>query len=291
MVACDRQNKRVFASMSGSSGKIAVFSAGTARNGQEPDFVLGQNALSYPAQTNVGKTLSDKYYSLIQQMFQTPSPLLSASSFGNVDFMQFSPSQQYLFVGDGSNNRLLVFDLGAGSKNGMPAKYVIGQPNFTSNNTNTVTNTIGRTFVRSAIDDINHRLFLTANYNGKVQLLVFDLTKLENNAKPIVTYPLSSSNLLKDIHYDPSTSTLYTVTDRTVSMLNVSPDLGANFYQYNSFNLSTYTSSFDSYYNQDSRTLAFNQRVEYAGSAPAHSFISFFRIPDTKGWDKASTRR
>jgi len=81
----------------------------------------------------------------------------------------WSPSLQYLFVPDEQNNRVLIWDFSKGIYTGMPAKYVIGQVDFTSNvYGNSATDTSLAKPDRCAWDEVNKRLFINDNDNIRI---------------------------------------------------------------------------------------------------------------------------
>ena len=78
-----------------------------------------------------------------------------------------------LFVADGFNNRVLVYDLSSGISDGMNASFVIGQPDFTSTALNTTQS--GFSFpVNVYYESDTERLFVS-DYNN-YRLMVFDLS-------------------------------------------------------------------------------------------------------------------
>jgi DNA-binding beta-propeller fold protein YncE len=88
------------------------------------------------------------------------------------------PTTHYLYVSDGnSNNRVLVFDLSGGITDGMAAKYVIGQTDFTSTNCDTTQSTICGPYGGVAVDAVHHILYVNDIYNNN-RVMVFDLNNL-----------------------------------------------------------------------------------------------------------------
>ena len=81
-----------------------------------------------------------------------------------------------LFVDDDGNNRVLVFDVSGGLSNGMPASYVLGQPDFTTVNSNSPSARESSGFFAEelAYDANNKRLFV--GDDGTSRILVFDLS-------------------------------------------------------------------------------------------------------------------
>ena len=89
----------------------------------------------------------------------------------------YDPANNRLFVADGGESRVLIFDLSHGITDDMPATNVFGQPDFISNQENqgdtasstTMNGPYGLTF-----DPTNDRLFVADDRNSRV--LVFDLS-------------------------------------------------------------------------------------------------------------------
>lgn len=84
------------------------------------------------------------------------------------------PETALLFVADTFNARVMVFDLGAGYRPGMAAKYVLGQPDFSSNEPGFAPDRMAS--VGSLALDTRRRL-LYVPYAGGSRLLVFDLSR------------------------------------------------------------------------------------------------------------------
>jgi DNA-binding beta-propeller fold protein YncE len=83
-----------------------------------------------------------------------------------------------LFVSDGSNNRVLVFNLD--NSNNLPdrtADYVLGQPNFSSRSSGTTQSTLSLPR-HLAVDSANSRLFVADWLNSRV--MVFEYSSLSN---------------------------------------------------------------------------------------------------------------
>src|SRR5258705_174774 len=71
-------------------------------------------------------------YVLGQPDFTSNTAVAAASGMSLPGGVAYSTSTQQLFVADHCE-RVLVFDLSSGITNGMNARYVLGEPNFTSN--------------------------------------------------------------------------------------------------------------------------------------------------------------
>lgn len=120
-------------------------------------------------------------YVLGQPDFQTNTSSTSQSGlFGPVG-VAVDSTHERLFVADGSNNRVLVYDISGGITNGMDASYVLGQANFT-----TSPGVNDQKHARSprgiAYDAASDRLFVTTD-NTQHRVLIFDF-----NVFPLATY-------------------------------------------------------------------------------------------------------
>jgi hypothetical protein len=118
----------------------------------------------------------------------TPNPAQGCAAGVNACGMRRPYSVAYdsvrdrLFVADPDNHRVLVWNLAAGIGNGMAARYVLGQPNFTTNSRNTAcgggsagpANRCGLAFPSEVeLDAANNRLYVADTDNHRV--LVFNL--------------------------------------------------------------------------------------------------------------------
>jgi Putative Ig domain len=91
----------------------------------------------------------------------------SVSSMG----MVYDPVNNRLFVEDEGQNRILVFNLSSGISNGMNASYVIGQPDFTTNDSGVTQNQFSQLYAGIAYDNSNGYLFV---YEGE-RIMVFNV--------------------------------------------------------------------------------------------------------------------
>ena len=95
------------------------------------------------------------------------------------------PVNDRLFVSDGGNNRVLVYDTAPENlRNGMAASVVIGQPDFTSNAPG-----LGPASLRQPAalhyDSQHHRLFVSDGNNNRVLVFDADPPALENGAEAV----------------------------------------------------------------------------------------------------------
>ncbi len=221
-IACDPDGKRVFATdhispsandvpyptTNSTGGRILVYDTSadtvTIKNGQDAVAVLGQDAITYD-NSKLPANLPP-YGKYAYKFFKRPAPPRGAGTFGNSSGIFYARSQKYLLVQD--LNRILVFDLSGGVKNGMDAKYVIGQPDFTtpSSVSNNVSNYGGIGSI--AIDENNKRFFMcagTGRTGAATRIYAFDMTKLSNGVAPTYTTQPLDPNAMSpcEISFDP----------------------------------------------------------------------------------------
>jgi signal transduction histidine kinase/6-phosphogluconolactonase (cycloisomerase 2 family) len=108
----------------------------------------------------------------------------------------YDPATQYLYLGDGSNARVLVYDLSGGISDGMNALYVLGQPNFTSSTSNLTQDGLGFPY-GVAIDSANHRLFVN-DWDSAGRVMIYDTSALSNG--------MNASNVLGEADFISSNS-------------------------------------------------------------------------------------
>jgi DNA-binding beta-propeller fold protein YncE len=144
------------------SSRVDIFNlSGAITNGMNPDYILGQSNFLSATQHCASGTGSTQ------------------SGFCGGTSIAYDANDQYLFVANGGNYRVTVFNLSGGITNDMNASYVLGQPNFTSVSTancNGVTSNSGMCNVLSGMtyDPTNKLLYVSDTANSRV--LVFDLS-------------------------------------------------------------------------------------------------------------------
>jgi DNA-binding beta-propeller fold protein YncE len=154
----DSANQRLFVSDAGNE-RIMIFDVSTVSDGMSASNVLGQtdfvNATSATSQSGLSFSAS-----------------LSETG------LAYDSTNQRLFVADYSNNRVLVFDVTAGSvTNGMNAAYVLGQTDFV--NATSATSQSGMSGPSGLYyDSANERLFVSDSVNNRV--LVFSVSSITN---------------------------------------------------------------------------------------------------------------
>ncbi len=140
-------------------------------------------------------------YVLGQNSFSTVASGTAANKLANPQQLAYDSVNDRLFVADGGNSRILVFDLSHGITNGMNAVNVIGQSNFTTSTANAAvgsTNDHGfSTAPGVAYDQVRKRLF-AADFNNR-RVLVFDLSSG-------ITDGMSASYVLGQADFVSSTS-------------------------------------------------------------------------------------
>ncbi len=155
----DDANDRLFVSDSGNN-RILVFSVAPQKlqTGMKADAVIGQ------------------------ANFEDHAAGLEATRLNDPARLAHDPLTQRLFVGDGGNERILVYDVAPDKlKNGMAASYVFGQDDFNSRKTRTnLKKAMGLGSLQ--IDSKRQRLYLTEPINHN-RALVFDInpSHMRNN--------------------------------------------------------------------------------------------------------------
>ncbi len=160
-LAYDATNQRLFVA-DVNYARVLVFNVapGTIANGENASYVLGQPDFTTYTYPIPGPTQSD---------FSQPTGLA------------YDATDQWLFVADNGNGRVLVFSVAPGTiANGENASYVLGQPNFTSN---AGTSTQSGMYAPSGLDyDPNyHRLFVTDTKDARA--LVFNVGPLRHRQR------------------------------------------------------------------------------------------------------------
>lgn len=112
-----------------------------------------------------------------QPDFATNEPGLDAASLGGGSRVAMNEEDSWLFAVDGTNNRVLVFDVSPDRlESGMEAIAVIGQPDFESNTPGIGTAGLTRpAFV--AYDPVYRRLFVTDA--GNQRIVMYDIPRFE----------------------------------------------------------------------------------------------------------------
>ncbi|MEZ0227871.1 MAG: Ig-like domain-containing protein [Planctomycetota bacterium] len=121
-----------------------------------------------------------------QPDFASANQATTQGGMGYPTSVAFDPATNRIFVGDGANNRVLVFS-GAALANGMNASFVLGQATFgmaTAATTQSGLRFNGSAFyfppvlTGVAVDSVNARLYVADRLNNRI--LVFNTTTLSN---------------------------------------------------------------------------------------------------------------
>lgn len=155
-LAYDSANTRLFV-VDSSNRRILSFNVATSTitNGLAASNVLGQS------------NFTSAFTGLTQNNLNTP---LGAS---------YDPITSRLFVADGSNLRVLSFNVATSTiANGQNAEGVIGQSDFSSNPTG-VTNNSFATTIGVTFDTTNRRLYVGDRINNRT--MIFNLVKLSSS--------------------------------------------------------------------------------------------------------------
>ena len=176
-VTYDPQHKRVFVS-DGWGNRILVFDAhpDRMRNGPEAIAVLGQPDFTSiaPATTQTGINLDTRVGTGI-----TPTRPRGTG-------LAYDPVNDRLFVSDGGNHRVLVYDVAPDRlRIGMAASIVLGQPDFTTGERNSTPT--GFYQPAALLYESTHaRLFVSDGNNNRVLVFDADPSVLTNGAEPAV---------------------------------------------------------------------------------------------------------
>jgi DNA-binding beta-propeller fold protein YncE len=116
-------------------------------------------------------------YVLGQPNFTSSTGTTTQSGEHGPDGVAYDPARSQLFIEDGSNSRVLIYNLSAGITNGMNASGVLGQPDFTSSTPATTQS--GFNLPQGAndfYDTTNNRLYVSDSGNNRV--MIFNFAKL-----------------------------------------------------------------------------------------------------------------
>jgi DNA-binding beta-propeller fold protein YncE len=188
----------------------------TTDNGNDRVLVFNVN----PTTISSGESAS---HVIGQTNFTTVNTAVSQNSFGYIDStgLAYDSSAHYLFVGDPSGNRVLVFNLTNGISDGMDASYILGQTSYSATGSNLSQNGFDYD-TAVTYDSVNNRLLV--NDASNCRIMIFNLSSgISNNmnASAVIGAPsFTSSNCgttQTQFYYpynynmaiDPSTETLY----------------------------------------------------------------------------------
>ena len=149
-IAYDSTNSRLFVAEPYYARRVMVFNVATSTmaNGMNADYVLGQSDFTSTSASNT-----------------TQSSLLDAN------LLNYDSVNDRLFVADGNNRRIMVFDVATSTMaNGKDADYVLGQANFTSNTQATTQSGLRDSVEDSVYDPVNDRLFVSDVNNHRIMV-------------------------------------------------------------------------------------------------------------------------
>jgi DNA-binding beta-propeller fold protein YncE len=162
-LAYDPSNKRVFVS-DGWGNRVMVFDA-------HPDRIKsGADAIAALGQPDFTTTTPSRTRNGIDFDTRVGTGITPARPRGTG--ITYDPVNDRVFVSDGGNHRVLVYDVGPGQlRTGMSASLVIGQPDFTSGERGLDATGLSQP-AALRYDSEHHRLFVADGGNNRV--LVFD---------------------------------------------------------------------------------------------------------------------
>jgi DNA-binding beta-propeller fold protein YncE len=169
-VAYDAINNRLFVSQV-SSNRVTIYDVTSISNGQNATGVLGQANFTSSTSATTAATMS------------SPSGV------------EYDSTGHRLFVTDGSNGRVTVFDVTT-ITNGENATHVLGSPNLTTLSSGT-TQARFSGLISSVYDSTNNRLLVADTGNNRI--MIFDVAA---TGTPLA-YPAGTSTVS-----NPTTSTL-----------------------------------------------------------------------------------
>ncbi len=150
----DADQSRLFVADWGNNRVLVFDLSGGITDGMDASNVLGQPDFS-----------TENFYS-------------DAFGFDGPTGLAYDPSLKMLMVGDGPQDRVMVFDLSLGIIDGMPATHVVGQPDLNTLNSDGATrHSFG--FVWGLIyDPSQHLLFVNDSDDGRV--IGFDMSSVSD---------------------------------------------------------------------------------------------------------------
>ena len=157
-VVVDAENQRIFVSH-GSASRVLVWDIRpeVLKSGMDAMAVIGQPD------------------------FYSGEPGIGRNRLGGTGGMAYDPMKKHLYVTDGRNSRVMVFDVTPETlQNGMDAIAVIGQPDFMSREPRKTLRKLRPGSI--ALDYKHHRLFLGESSGNR--LLVFDVSDLKEAQNP-----------------------------------------------------------------------------------------------------------
>lgn len=215
-VAVDTINHRLFVAES-LANRILVYNLDSSNNmiDTTPDYVLGQSTF----------------------LARSPATTQSGLNCTTACTVAFDSERNFLYVGDSTNGRVMVFNLSGGITNGMNASNVLGKANFTASTCGPVSqNNMCALRGGLAYDQTNKRLFVAESSASRV--MVFDLTAVSDHEN--ATHVLGQSNFTSNttglsstlmdldfagLAYDPAAQRLFVsdITNSRVMVFDANP--------------------------------------------------------------------
>ncbi len=181
-----------------SNHRVVVYDTAAITNGEPAIAVLGQS------------------------LFTTASAGSTQATMINPTSLAYSTTTGMLYVGQWSAQRVTVYNIGDGITNGENAVAVLGQANFTANQSSSMGASTTRQVMGLALDNTNNRLFVSDYF--KYRVLVFDVSSISNGEDAVsvlgqVDFTTSTSTATQaglsatnGLDFDPSSNRLF-VTD------------------------------------------------------------------------------
>ncbi len=167
--------------------RVLIWNSIPASNGQNADVVVGQPDMTSTAPNNTG----------VNYNFCPGGAGANGICANNMQFPRFvlaDPGSNQLFVGDGGDNRVLIYSP-IPTTNGAAASAVLGQPNFTTDVTSSAAISIASTTIDNtaavdviptptslAYDSVNQNLYVADPTNNRVLVFTPAITPLPANS-------------------------------------------------------------------------------------------------------------
>lgn len=193
LFVCDNLNNRV----------LRYDKAASKSNGAPADGVLGQT------------DFTSSIYALAQSRMYSPQGIAL-------------DSKGHLFVADGNNNRVLIFNSAAGKQNGANADAVLGQPDFTSGgNSFILQNTLSQPN-GVGVDTVNNRLWVVDTYNNRILRFTINISPGIASSKSSFSFPdrAVADSALAIVYIRATTSASLTITGASTTTNVFSAPLG-----------------------------------------------------------------
>ena len=197
LFVCDNLNNRI----------LRFDNAASKSNGASADGVLGQN------------DFTSNIYAVAQSRMYSPQGI-------SLD------AKGHLFVADGNNNRVLIFNAAAGKQNGANADAVLGQSDFTSGGNSVISqNTLSQPN-GVGVDTVNNKLWVVDTYNNRLLRFTINIAPGIASSKASLPFPdrAVGDSALATIYIRATTSASLTIigASTTTNVFSISLSLPAN---------------------------------------------------------------